>query len=110
MALLFVLGVMNLFWIAALAAFVLLEKLAMRGAAISRMAASWRLVGACISSFDISRYTGVHERDRCVLALLPGDHRLIDPLYCADGCTSRYVGLAASLKPRPTVRSVSQAR
>jgi predicted metal-binding membrane protein len=38
MALLFVLGVMNLFWIAALAAFVLLEKLAMRGAAISRMA------------------------------------------------------------------------
>jgi predicted metal-binding membrane protein len=38
MALLFVLGVMNLFWIAALAAFVLLEKLAMRGAAISRAA------------------------------------------------------------------------
>ena len=38
MVLLFVLGVMNLFWIAALAAFVLLEKLAIRGVVITRAA------------------------------------------------------------------------
>jgi len=38
MALLFVLGVMNLFWVAVLAAFVLLEKLAVRGVVITRIA------------------------------------------------------------------------
>jgi predicted metal-binding membrane protein len=38
MVLLFVLGVMNLFWIAALAVFVLLEKLAMRGELLTRVA------------------------------------------------------------------------
>jgi predicted metal-binding membrane protein len=38
MTLLFVVGVMNLWWVAALAAFVLLEKLAIRGAVVSRMA------------------------------------------------------------------------
>jgi predicted metal-binding membrane protein len=38
MALLFVLGVMNLAWVAALAAFVLVEKLAVRGAIFTRLA------------------------------------------------------------------------
>ena len=38
MTLLFVVGVMNLWWVAALAAFVLLEKLAIRGVVVSRMA------------------------------------------------------------------------
>ena len=36
MALLFVLGVMNLLWIAVLAGFVLLEKVAPKGQAVSR--------------------------------------------------------------------------
>jgi predicted metal-binding membrane protein len=44
MALLFVLGVMNLFWVAALAAFVLLEKLAVRGVVITRAAGVVALV------------------------------------------------------------------
>ncbi len=47
MALLFVVGVMNLLWVAALAVFVLLEKLAPRGAAVGRGAgiafAAWGL-------------------------------------------------------------------
>jgi len=38
MTLLFVLGVMNLLWVAALTAFVLLEKLAIRGVVITRLA------------------------------------------------------------------------
>src|SRR5262249_42370175 len=43
MLLLFVVGVMNMLWIAALAAFVLLEKLASRGPALGRAAG----VGLC---------------------------------------------------------------
>jgi predicted metal-binding membrane protein len=40
MTVLFVVGVMNLFWVAALAGFVLIEKLTRRGAVISRLAGS----------------------------------------------------------------------
>ena len=48
MALLFVVGVMNLAWVAALAGFVLIEKVARGGALVGRLAGSaWRR-GACI--------------------------------------------------------------
>ncbi len=55
MALLFVLGVMNLLWIAALAGFVLVEKIAPAGHWVSRMSGvvlmiwgAWLVVGALV--------------------------------------------------------------
>jgi predicted metal-binding membrane protein len=52
MALLFVAGVMNLVWVAALAAFVLVEKVAPRGAVVGRVVgAVLLLVGAAVFAF-----------------------------------------------------------
>jgi len=48
MALLFVLGVMNLLWVAALAAFVLLEKVVPRGDLLGRAAGVFMLVGGVL--------------------------------------------------------------
>ena len=55
MALLFVLGVMNLLWIAALAGFVLIEKIAPAGRRVSRISGvalllwgAWMVVGALV--------------------------------------------------------------
>ena len=46
MGLLFVLGVMNLLWVAALAAFVMLEKAAFVGSAPGRRLTGWALIAA----------------------------------------------------------------
>jgi predicted metal-binding membrane protein len=46
MALLFVVGVMNLLWVAIIAAFVLVEKLAQRGAVVGRAAGALLIVWA----------------------------------------------------------------
>lgn len=46
MGLLFVLGVMNLLWVAALAAFVMLEKVAFMGSTLGRRLTGWALIAA----------------------------------------------------------------
>ena len=46
MALLFVVGVMNLAWVAAISIFVLLEKVAFAGTRAGRLASGWLMIGA----------------------------------------------------------------
>ena len=57
MALLFVVGVMNLLWVAAIAAFVLLEKLAPQGPPIGRAAGVLLILWGL---FELTRGVTVH--------------------------------------------------